>query len=160
MQLRFAPTEEDWRNALQAVPKSGWNTFQFVLSFVPMFLLGMVLTGEGFSGVGWLCIGLSVAVALAGYEVPRLLQRRLFRTSPSVQGERLLTFNDEGITTTLPFGQTQYEWKGFTRYHETKAIFVLFMSPHQMGLWVPKRVMTPAQIEELRRVLHAKMTPV
>jgi len=93
MELRFSPNEEDWMNANLGAPKEGrvWDTFQFVLTFVPLFFLGAGLAASGFFAVGWLCVGSSIVIAHAAYEVPRVRRRRRFRDTPRAREQRVLT---------------------------------------------------------------------
>jgi hypothetical protein len=134
-----------------------WNTFQFALTFVPLFLVGAGLVDAGFSVAGWFCMGLSIAIAFAAYEVPRARRRRQFRSSPLAPGERTLAINEKGIAAVFPNATAQYGWQAFMRYRETELSFLLLTSPHTVGLWIPKREMSPQQIEELRHLLKAQL---
>ncbi len=130
---------------------------QFALTFVPLFFLGGGLVEAGYSVTGWFCVGSSIAIAIAGFEVPRARQRRLFRTSPFTTGERALTINEDGIAAIFPNATAQYGWQAFTRYRETELSFLLLSSSDETGLWIPKRVMSPQKIEELRYILKARL---
>jgi hypothetical protein len=156
MNLHYSPALDDWLHVLRVSPGSAWNVIQFLLTFVPLFMLGCVLNAEGFVVIAWICIASSIGVAFAAYEVPLLLQRRLFKTSTAAKGEWLLTISDEGIASTRPHIEAKYRWGAFTRYRETKVVFVLFTSPRQIGFWIPKRVMSQEQIQELRRLLELR----
>lgn len=159
MELRFSPKEEDWENAFRSSPRQGrmWDTFQFALTFVPLFFVGAGLVDAGSSVAGWSCMGLSIAIAFAAYEVPRARRRRQFRTRPFASGERTLTINENGIATTFPNATAQYGWQAFTRYRETELSILLFTSPYSIGVWIPKREMSPQQIDELRHILKARL---
>ena len=100
----------------------------------------------------------SIGVALAGYEVPRSQQRRLFRSSPSAGRERSVVVDENGIEVVFPHGHSQLDWSGFTEYRETKNSFLFFTSPERVAIWIPKRVMSAAQIEELRGILRTHLT--
>jgi SRSO17 transposase len=102
-------------------------------------------------------MGLSIAIAFAAYEVPRARRRQQFRTSPFARGERALTINENGIATTFPNATAQYGWQAFTRYRETDLSILLFTSPYSIGVWIPKREMSPQQIDELRHILKARL---
>jgi hypothetical protein len=132
--------------------------FQWFLTFVPLFLLGLSWASHGYETAGVLCLISSIGIAIVGYEVPQLRQRKLFRTNKAVQGERTVTVDQKGITVSLPLGQSQYEWRAFTRYSETKTSFLLFISPQQVSFWIPKRAMPAAQIDELRGILKMGIT--
>jgi hypothetical protein len=158
MQIQFTPTEQDWRSTLQDSPMSGWGMLQWFLTFVPLFLLGGSWASHGYEIAGGICLISSIGIALAGYEVPRLHHRKVFRTSKTVQWERTVTVDERGITTTLPVGQLQYEWRAFSRFSETKTSFLLCTSPQLVSVWIPKRAMSPAQIDELRGILRMRTT--
>jgi YcxB-like protein len=158
MEFHFLPREEDWQNARSLSSTSAWGMFQFLLSFTTLFLLGGFLITTGSSVTGWLCVGLSIATALASYEVPRILQRRVFRASPFTKGEWSITINDDGITVKFPMVKSESEWRAFTRYRETKAGFVLCVSTDHIGPWIPKREMSGEQIEELRQILNTRLS--
>jgi hypothetical protein len=113
VQIRFIPTEQDWRNAAQGAPKSGWGWLQFFLTFVPLFFLGGCLGASGFETVGYTCMVASIGIALAAYEVPRFRRRKLIRATPLAHGERIVSIEEKGITVTLPHGHSQYEWRAF-----------------------------------------------
>lgn len=102
-------------------------------------------------------MGLSIAIAFAAYEVPRAQRRRQFRSSPFAAGERVLTFNENGIAAIFPNAAAQYGWQAFTRCRETELSFLLLTAPYSIGLWIPKRAMSPQQIEELRHILKARL---
>jgi len=158
MNLRYSPEVDDWLDALRATPGSFWNVIQFLLTFVPIFVLGYILGTEGFVLVAWICVASSIAIAFAGYEVPRMLLRRQFNAAPTAKGERLLTINNENMVSSLPSVEARYRWDAFTHYRETKGVFVLFVSPRQVGFWIPKRVMSREQIQELRHLCETKFS--
>jgi len=147
-------------NANRGAPREGrvWDTFQFVLTFVPLFLLGAGLAASGFSAVGWFCVGLSVVIALAAYEVQRARRRRRFRATPRATEERVLTIGKDGIAAISPSGTWQLVWQAFTQYRETEASFLLLTAPYTVGLYIPKRVMSPEQIKELREILKIRLS--
>jgi hypothetical protein len=54
-------------------------------------------------------------------------------------------------------GESRLDWRAYTKYKETGDVFLLFVSPHRYT-WIPKSAMSPAQIEELRGLLRARMS--
>jgi len=159
MELRYLPKEEDWENANRSLPKKwrAWDMFQFAISFVPLFFIGAGLIGSGDTIAGLLCMASSIAIALGAYEVPKARRRRKFRNSVSADGERVLRIDENGVAADFPYARAQYEWQAFTQYRETDLTFLLFRSTDQIGVWIPKRLMSPVQIEELRQILKARL---
>jgi hypothetical protein len=160
MEFRFTPNEEDWMNANRGAPREGrvWDTVQFVLTFVPLFFLGAGLAASGFSAAGWFCVGSSIVIALAAYEVPRARLRRRFRATPRATEERGLTIGKHSIAAISPTGSWQFVWQAFAQYRETKTSFLLLTTPYTVGLYIPKREMSPEQIKELREMLKIRLS--
>ena len=158
MEIRFSVTAEDWENAVRLAPRSAWNTWQFVLSFSPVGTVGLiVLTSRGDTAAGLVLLGISFAIAFAGYEIPRMGRRRVLRSTPQASEERVYKIDQEGIAASTSFFKVQYEWQAFTSYRETDSLFVLFTSPHQVGPWFPKRGLSPEQIAELRQLFKTRL---
>jgi hypothetical protein len=130
---------------------------QFLWSFVPLGLIGSLAFEAGYRIEGGICLGASFAIAMAGYEIPKMELRRHYGTSTLAVGERVINIDAGGITSTLPTGSVQYKWQAYTRYRETDRLFALLISPYQVGTWIPKRVMSPEQIKELRELLKARL---
>jgi len=158
MEIRYAPTAEDWEHADRLRPRSAWNVFQFILTFAPFGLVGlMLISEEGDLTTGLVFLGIAFAIAFAGYEVPRLQRRRQIRSMPYATEERIYELDQKGVKASTSFFKVQYEWGAFTGYRETDGLFVLFSSPYQVGPWFPKRRMPPEQVAELRRLLETKL---
>jgi hypothetical protein len=65
-------------------------------------------------------------------------------------------FDDEGTVATFPTGESRLDWRAYTKYKETGSLFLLFFSPYRYTS-IPKRAMSPEQIEELRGLLKARI---
>ena len=151
MQIRFTPTEHDWRSALESAPRSGWGSFPDVQCHC---FCSVETYARGIRSSPCSCVIASVVVAVAGYEVPRWQQRGLFRTRPSSGGERSVVVDEKGIEMVFPHGHSQLDWCGFTQYRETRNSFLFLTAPERLALWIPKRVMSAIQVEELRGTLQ------
>jgi hypothetical protein len=133
--------------------------WQFILSFAPVGVVGLIVLSNGGDLVtGLVLLALSFAIAIAGYEVPRLERGRLFHAMHHAKEERVYHIGEQEVTASSSFFKVQYEWRTFTSYRETDSLFALFTSPHQLGPWFPKRVLSPEQITELRQLLKAKLS--
>jgi cation transport ATPase len=157
MEIRFRPTEEDGLKAMRATSMPTWGMSLFVLLLSLLFLVGVFLIDHDLPVAGWLWLALSTAIGIAVYEVPRIQVRRSLRDSPSAQGEIVVVLDGEGTLTTFPTGESRLSWAAYTKYKETGSMFLLFVSPHRC-LSIPKRAMTPQQIEELRSLVKARVT--
>ena len=99
---------------------------------------------------------MSAVIGIAVYEVPRIQVKRSLRNSPSAQGEIVLSLDDEGTIATFPTGESRLNWRAYTKYKETGSMFLLFFSQYRY-MSIPKRVMTPQQIEDLRALVKARI---
>ena len=156
MEIRYQLTNEDMRNALRAAPRSVWGSFQFRTWLTLLFLVGMGLIELGFSTAGWIWLVASFGLGMAAYEVPRYRVRRALRENPSAQGEIVADVNNEGVLVIFATGRTQMGWPAFIKSRETAALFLLFTSPYK-SIFIPKRVLSQEQIEELRSLLKANI---
>jgi hypothetical protein len=156
MEIRFTPTEGDGLNAMRASSMPRWSMFLFVLLLALLFLVGIYLIDHDLPVAGWVWLALSAVLGIAVYEVPRIQVRRSLRSSPSAQGEIVFVLDDKGKVATFPTGESRLEWRAYTKYQETGSIFLLFFSPYRYTS-IPKRAMSPEQIEELRGLLKARI---
>jgi hypothetical protein len=128
---------------------------QFLLIFVPLFLLGAVLIEVGFDPIGYVCMVLGVVVAIAGFEAPKFEIRR--RVRARTFGTIEITIDGNGVAVCFPFGRGHYQWQIFTRYRETDAMFLLRASHSEPTVWIPKRVLSLEQMAELRQILNVHL---
>jgi hypothetical protein len=154
--IRFRPTEEDSLNAMRATSMPSWGMFLFVLLLALLFLVGIYLINHNFPVAGWVWLGMSAVIGIAVYEVPRIQVKRSLRSSPSAQGEIVLALDDEGTVATFPTGESRFNWRAYTKYKETGSMFLLFFSPYRY-MSIPKRAMTPQQVEILRALVKARI---
>ena len=152
MEIRFTPNAEDVEDGLRSAPRSTWGQFIYILLLALLFFIGTYLVQNRYSLAGWAWLAVSCVIGIAMYEVPRRRARRAIRMNPSAQGEIVLTIDSRGIAAVFPTGNSQLEWRAYTKYRETNRMFLLF-SGSERWTFVPKRVMSSEQIQELRDLL-------
>jgi hypothetical protein len=162
MEIRYEFTDEDALNGLRASSMPSWALFLFVLLLALLFLVGIYLIDHDLPIIGWAWLAASAALGIAVYEVPRIQIRRALRRNPSAQGEIVLLLNDDGVEARFATGKSQLHWRAFTKFKETPHLFVLSTAPYR-ATFIPKRAMSPPQINELRVLLRksipSKVTP-
>ena len=156
MEIRFTPEKDDALNALRAVSIPQWGMFLFVLLLALLFLVGIYLLDHDFVLAGCIWLTMSVAIGIASYEFPRIQASRALRLNPSAQGEIVFTFEDAGLTAIYPTGRSQVEWRAYTKFKETDRVFLMFFSLSRYS-YIPKRVMSPQQIQQLRTLLKLRV---
>ena len=162
MILNFQFTLDDYRNAFRAHYRKGASAYRrwmrrLVLAIGILLLLTgvlMVITRQGplsaaipplILGAAWTWIGMGKTYLLSA--------RSQFATNPALRGPRRVEFSDDGVNTDAGIASSQVRWKAFLRHVESKDTFLLYTSPACFVV-VPKRVLQPEQVDELRRLLQ------
>jgi hypothetical protein len=162
MTVNFQFTLDDYRNAFRAHYRKGASAYRrwmlrLVLVIGVLFLLLSVLfviTGQRalnvvlppfLLGAFWAWIGMGMTYQLSA--------RNQFAKSPALREPRRIEFNDEGVKTDAGIASSQASWKAFLRYVESTDTFLLYTSPTCFAI-VPKGVLQPEQVNELRRLLQ------
>jgi YcxB-like protein len=163
MILHFQFTLDDYRNAFRAHYQKGasaltrWTMKLILVIGVIFFLFGilLLLTGQRapnvvlyplLLGAFWTWIGLGKTYQLAA--------KKQFTKNPVLREPRSIELNDEGVTTDAGIASSQVSWKAYLRYVESKDTFLLYTNP-ACFIIVPKRVLQPEQVNELRQLFQA-----
>ncbi|MGP0019148.1 MAG: YcxB family protein [Candidatus Sulfotelmatobacter sp.] len=156
MELRYKFTNEDIKNILRVSSRPLWALVLFAFLLAGMFSVGIYLVGHDLAEVGWVWLAITALLGVAVYAVPPIRIRRELRRRPDLQGEIVLLLSPEGIESTFATGRSQLQWRAYTKYKETAHLFVLNTSSSGSRC-IPKRVMSPQQLEELRGLLRAQI---
>lgn len=81
-----------------------------------------------------------------------------FRRTRTGQGESVLTFEADQIHCADQYTKSEIEWKAIRRFSENKKVILLYLAAGKF-LVIPKRVCSPGQVEELRQLFQAKISP-
>jgi hypothetical protein len=157
MEVTYELNQRDFFDALIAHRNRSvfkkWS-FRLAVSIVS-FLVGVGLLQlalnpktETLSTFGPLFVFAVMWVALL-WASPWLSARKQFSKQPGAQGPRTLLLDGSGVHWRWNGGSADVEWKNFIRFVECKTEFLLYTSPACFNM-VPKRVLTPDQISELR----------
>ena len=163
MTIEFQFTLDDYRNAFRAHYRKGasalirWTLRLCLVAGVAFLLIGIlfVITGQRalnvalppfLFGAFWTWVGMGGSYQLSA--------RTQFTRSPALREPRRVEFSDDGVKTDAGMASSQASWKAYLRYVESKDTFLLYTSPACFVI-VPKRVLQPEQVDELRRLLQA-----
>jgi hypothetical protein len=163
MIVNFQFTLDDYRNAVRTHYRKGASAYRrwmlrLVMAIGVLLLLTgilMVITRQGpltatipplLLGAAWTWIGMGKTYQLSA--------RSQFATNPALRGPRRVEFDDDGVNTDAGIASSQVSWKAFLRYVESSDTFLLYTSPACFVI-VPKRVLQPEQVTELRRLFQA-----
>ena len=162
MIVNFQFTLDDYRNAFRAHYRKGasaftrWMLIVVLVVGVLLLLLSVlfIITGQRalnvvlpplFLGAFWTWIGMGKTYQLSA--------RSQCAKSPALREPRRIEFNDDGVKTDSGIASSQVSWKAILRYVESSETFLLYTSPACFAI-VPKRVLQPEQVNELRRLFQ------
>jgi uncharacterized membrane protein YbhN (UPF0104 family) len=84
--------------------------------------------------------------------LPRYNARRQFKSNPSAQDPIEFSADDSGVAIKSPKLEGKRAWSTYVKWIETPSIFSLYSSK-TMFQPIPKRELTPEQVEEFRALL-------
>jgi hypothetical protein len=163
MQLRIPPPSyEDTLSAVLVLTGAQRRRLirRWVLFIIFFLLLGTIAVFPGpvdqssllKGGLCFLlCLVLLGAIVYAHwFGLPRSV-RKMHEANPN----RDLAIDDDAITMTTPASYSRYAWGGIHKVVEDEQFFFPFIG-EQQPLIVPKRYLTPSQVEEVRSFLRAR----
>jgi hypothetical protein len=156
MELRYQLTNEDITNILRASSRPLWALALFAVLLAGMVAVGIYLVGHDLAEGGWLWLAISAALGFVVYALPPIQIHRELQRRPDLQGEIVLLLIPAGIEVTFATGKSQLQWRAYTKFRETPHLFVLTASASG-SRFIPKRVMSSQQMEELRGLLRAQI---
>lgn len=163
MILNFQFMLDDYRNAVRTHYRKGasaytrWMLKLTLIIGVLLVLAGVLLVITGQRALGVVLPPLLVGALwtwLAMGKTFQLSARNQFAKNPALRGPRRVEFNDDGVNTDAGIASSQVSWKAYLRYVESKDTFLLYTSPACFVI-VPKRVLQPEQVNELRGLLQS-----
>ena len=102
------------------------------------------------SSVGPIVVGLFLMFLL------RFQVRQSFRRDTRLQGQFGAAISDSGIDVSSSTATSKYTWHAFTRYVETKNLFVVYHSSRLFNIF-PKHAFSREEAEAFRSLLNEKL---
>jgi YcxB-like protein len=167
MEIRFVNTAELLVAANQAILRlSPWRRWAglLVAGGFGVAIVGIVILGGG-SAVDAIEANGGFILALAAFWtigipwVNRWQARRSWSATPSLQGEKVFSFDEAGVSMTTPVSAVRLAWTAFVRTAETPDFFLLFHNTSQ-AIYIPKNALeTGRDTARLRQILSAGVRP-
>jgi hypothetical protein len=88
----------------------------------------------------------------------RLSIRRSFRQDNRLQQPFEVVVSQDGIDISSTTGSSKYAWNAFTRYVESKNLFLVYQAPKVFNVF-PKRAFAPGEEESFRSLLSERIGP-
>jgi hypothetical protein len=83
--------------------------------------------------------------------------RRVYRKAPLLREPRALDTDDNFLRFTAANSDSCSPWQSYIGFAENEYTFILFQQGNQIFVPIPKRELSPSQIDEFRAVLAAHL---
>jgi hypothetical protein len=127
--------------------------------FLPIFggllmLAGIFTLAQDPKHLGNALTGILIGAALAFGQ--GILWSHSYRQDKRLHDRFAATFSEEGIEVSASTGSSKHEWKAFTRYVETKGLFLLYQGPVGMNIF-PKGCFGSGEADAFRNLVQQKL---
>ena len=162
MQLTFKLTRRDFYDAVVAHRNKTFRKWVYLSLALSNFALGIYSFAESTEASvvvrSMPIILIAVFWAYVFWGHPWLSARKQYLKQPAAQSRRTVTFDEAGTHQRWNGSSTDVTWSNYTRLLESERSLLLFSSPVCCSL-IPKRVLTPEQIAELRKLFEEHHIP-
>lgn len=159
------PTEQDYVAASRAAYlahlrtwRGGLRLIVLVVAVVAVSVVANMLI-DGSPGsfplfmVAFAIAGVPLGVAVNLLWLPRKV-RRMFAQQPAYAEPMSYRWSEDGFALRSAISTIDLRWPQLFRWVEARAVFLLYLTEYQ-SVFVPKRGLSPADAEALRRLLIA-----
>lgn len=104
-------------------------------------------------------IGFAVVIALPFYQYfvgAAVFARRAYAAQKTLQHPMTVSWSADGFRSTAQQGDWNNAWSDYLKWAEDDKVILLFQGPRVFNM-LPKRVLTPAQVDDIRQVLAANV---
>jgi len=159
VQLKYEITFPEFREMAWLRHRSSIRWIIGICLGVGGLMLGLVFFVYADHWLGLFLIAAFVFLLLVQLIVPSLAFARVYRRNSRLFGMRTVTVSDTGIVSDHQLGHTESAWNMYEKFRETPRLFLLYQTSDILGI-VPKRAFaSPADIEQFRVWIAAKIRP-
>ena len=153
MQFEYTLSEKDFLEAQRL--HGGWST-----RLLPVFGGLLMLAGIFNFATDQKHAGNALAAFLIGMALAfgrRILLSYNYRQDTRLHDHFAANISEEGIEMSASTGSSIHSWKGFTRYVETKSLFLLYQGPVCLIIF-PKSCLASGGAEAFRDIVRLKLS--
>jgi hypothetical protein len=159
MQIEYEISEDDFVFAARLAVAKRNRKSRYALYVVPVFGTVLILCGAfmtisqgSLSGMWPVFVWGTFLLLIPA--INRYQYRRQYRKMPMFHGKRLLEIDDTSLHFVAPDSDSRTTWQVYTKYAENDHVFVLFQQGERMFIPLPKRDLSPLQVDELRTMFQ------
>lgn len=103
--------------------------------------------------------GLAVVLAMpfvTYFWIAPFTARRTYRKQKALQAPLDVSWSDTGLRTVAANGDWTHRWSDYLRWDENDQVFLFYQAPRLFNI-LPKRVLSPSQIDNLRDIAKSRI---
>ncbi|MEG4009861.1 YcxB family protein [Microcoleus sp. Pol11C1] len=153
MKLEYQLTLNDYLEASQGHLKS--QSFLLWIFSILFFLIGLlciIINPADWTGY-CLFVGGIFYIPLIKLN-QRYQLARLWKSQPNLREPTTLEFNEEGIIYKTFSVESNIKWQLYTKFRETKKLFMLYQFPHVFNILPKRAFMSNEQLDQFRELLR------
>jgi hypothetical protein len=152
MQFEYTLSEKDFLEAQRL--HGGWST-RLLPVFGGLLMLAAIFNFAGDQKhAGNALAAFLIGVALAFGR--RMLLSYNYRQDTRLHDPLAAKVSDEGVKVSASTGRSTHTWKSFTRYAETKSLFLLYQGPRCFAIF-PKGCLASGEADAFRELVRLKL---
>ena len=156
MEIRFQCDLADYREAQLAHIKGSTGYYVMIVLGCMAVLFGSYQAYSIDFGLGLITQLVGIFWLLWPTILKRSWLKRDFRKHPNFAVPQVLIVGEEGLQTSSELGGGIVKWPAFTKFKETKNLFMLYMGARMFRV-VPKRAIPTAQVNDFRTLVKNKL---
>lgn len=130
----------------------------FVALLLGSFLVpALRLRVEPYAAFFYICVAVVIAIPFYQYFFAApVFARKAYAAQKTLQHPMTVTWSEDGFKSTAEQGEWNIPWADYLKWTEDSKVILLFQGPRLFNM-LPKRVLTPAQIDDFRQMLAANI---
>jgi hypothetical protein len=144
------------KSATSLRPLVCWLIFVALL-LGSFFVPALRLRVEPYAAFFYICVAVVIAIPFYQYFfAATVFARKAYAAQKTLQHPMRVSWSEGGFKSTAEQGEWTIPWADYLKWTEDSKVILLFQGPRLFNM-VPKRVLTPAQIDDLRQMLAANI---
>ncbi|MFK3781404.1 YcxB family protein [Agrobacterium sp. NPDC089420] len=133
-----------------------WLMVVFVL-LGSLFMLALRFPDAPFMALFYICVAVVITIPLYQYFFgAAVFARKAYADQKSLQHPMTVAWSDEGFRSTSQQGDWNIPWSDYLKWTEDSKVILLYQGARVFNM-LPKRVLTPAQIDDFRQLVAANI---
>jgi hypothetical protein len=133
--------------------------------FVALLILGSIFVPSlpprhaPFGVLFYVCMAIVIVLPFFQYFFgAAMFARKAYAAQKTLQHQMTVAWSQEGFRSTAQQGDWNIPWGDYLKWAEDDKVLLLYQGPRVFNI-VPKRVLAPGQVDDLRQLVAANIKP-